>query len=177
MEAVGLLELRPQRKQEALDEAVCGEDSIRQRGRDMQLHNPVEPPSPRSRRTAILHDLLVKLRAWASPPSFAVEERVGPSRTLFFLVLGLMAMATLSLVQAWVRRWWGTACTLEVEELCLITAFWLNRRGEVEWATKIVCFSELACGLILISFFGAGFSDEGLMLFPLILITAAVLLG
>ena len=107
---------------------------------------------------------------------FAGDERAGASRTLVFLSLGLMATAAFSLVQAWAHRWIGTACTYGVEELCLIAAFWLNRRGEVEWATKVICFSELACGLILISFFGVGFSDEELLLFPLIVVTAAVLL-
>jgi len=140
------------------------------------LHNPVEPPAPRLRRTAILNNSLVKLRAWASPPSLAGEESAGAIRTLFFLLLALMAMAAFSLVQAWVHHWIGTTRTYGAEELCLATAFWLNRRGAIEWATRIICFSELACGLFLISYFGVGFSDEELLLFPLILVTAAVLL-
>ena len=142
----------------------------------MQLHDRVQPPAARGRRTAILNHSLVKLRAWVSPAGFAGEERARASRTLFFLLLGLMAMAAFSLVQAWAHRWMGTARTYGVEELCLIAAFWLNRRGEVEWATRIICFSELACGLFLISYFGAGFSDEEMLLFPLVLVTAAVLL-
>jgi len=117
------------------------------------------------------------LGAWASPPALAAEETARASKTLFFLLLGLMAMAAFSLVQAWAHRWIGTARTYGAEELCLAAAFWLNRRGEVEWATRIVCLSELACGLFLISHFGAGFSDEELLLFPLILVTAAVLLN
>jgi two-component system sensor histidine kinase UhpB len=95
---------------------------------------------------------------------------------LFFLSLGLMATAAFSLIQAWQHHWRGTACTYGAEELCLSAAIWLNRRGAVEWATRIICFSELACGLFLISYFGVGFSDEELLLFPLILVTAAVLL-
>jgi signal transduction histidine kinase len=125
---------------------------------------------------AILNDSLVKLRARASPPSFAGEERAHASRTLFVLSLGLMVTAAVSLVQAWVRGWTGGAFTQGADELCLIAAVWLNRQGEVEWATKIICISELTCGLLIISFFGAGFSDEALLLFPLILVTAAVLL-
>jgi signal transduction histidine kinase len=141
----------------------------------MQLHNRAQPPAPRGRRTAILNHSLVKLRALASPAGFAGEERTRAGRTLFFLLLGLMAMAAFSLVQAWAHRWTVAACTQGVEELFLIAAFWLNRRGEVEWATRIICFSELACGFLLITL-GAGFSDEGLLLFPLALVTAAVLL-
>jgi len=106
----------------------------------------------------------------------ADEGRARASRTLFFLLLGLMAMTAFSLVQAWSHRWMGTVRTYGLEELCLAAALWLNRRGEVEWATRIVCYSELACGLFLISYFGDGFSDEELLLFPLILVTAAVLL-
>ena len=104
------------------------------------------------------------------------EERARASRMLFFLSLGLMAAAAFSLIQALVHGWIGTACTYSAEELCLTGAIWLNRRGAVEWATRIICFSELACGLLLISHFGVGFSDEELLLFPLILVTAAVLL-
>ena len=84
---------------------------------------------------------------------------------LFFLSLGLMATAAFSLIQAWQHHWRGTACTYGAEELCLSAAIWLNRRGAVEWATRIICFSELACGLFLISYFGVGFSDEDLLLF------------
>jgi len=142
----------------------------------MELHDHIEPPAPRWRGKAILNDSLVKLLAWSSPLGLASEERASASRTLFLLSLGLMATGAFSLVQAWVRDWTGAACTEGVEELCLIAAFWLNRRGHVERATQIICFSELACGLVLISFFGVGFSDEGLLLFPLILVTAAVLL-
>jgi len=142
----------------------------------MELHDQIEPQAPRWRGKAILNDSLVKLLAWSSPLGFGSEERASASRTLFLLSLGLMATGAFSLVQAWVRDWTGAACTEGVEELCLIAAFWLNRRGEVERATQVICFSELACGLVLISLFGVGFSDEGLLLFPLILVTAAVLL-
>ncbi|MGB9455066.1 MAG: sensor histidine kinase [Bryobacteraceae bacterium] len=119
---------------------------------------------------------LLKLQAWWLPASFACEERAHAGRTLFLLSLGLMATGAFSLVQAWVYHWIGAAWTEAIEELCLIAALWLNRRGEVERATQVICFSELACGLVLISLFGVGFSDEGLLLFPLILVTAAVLL-
>lgn len=142
----------------------------------MKLLDQVGLPSPRWRRAAILNDSLEKLRVWTSPPSFAGEERARASRTLFLLSLGLMATGAFSLAQAWVHHWMGTTWTEGVEELCLIAAFWFNRRGEVERATQVICFSELACGLVLISLFGVGFSDEGLLLFPLILVTAAVLL-
>jgi two-component system sensor histidine kinase UhpB len=125
----------------------------------------------------IFHDSLAKLWAWMLPPRGAGEERVSAGRTVFFLSIGLMATAAFSAVQAWVRGWTGAAWTGGAEELCLIAALWLNRRGEIERATKIICFSELACGLVLICIFGAGFSDEALILFPLILVTAAVLLN
>jgi signal transduction histidine kinase len=105
-----------------------------------------------------------------------LEESARASRMLFFLSLGLMAAAAFSLIQALLHHWIGTACTYGAEELCLTGAIWLNRRGAVEWATRIICLSELACGLLLISHFGVGFSDEELLLFPLILVTAAVLL-
>jgi signal transduction histidine kinase len=125
---------------------------------------------------AILTDSPEKLRTWALFPHFADEEKTRSARTLYVLSVSLMAMGTVSLVQAWARRWTGAACTLGVENLCLIAALWCNRQGEIEWATKIICFSELACGLLLTSRFGAGFKDEGMLLFPLILVSAAVLL-
>ncbi len=122
----------------------------------MKLLDQVGLPSPRWRRAAILNDSLEKLRVWTSPPSFAGEERARASRTLFLLSLGLMAMGAFSLAQAWVHHWMGTTWTEGVEELCLIAAFWFNRRGEVERATQVICFSELACGLVLISLFRCG---------------------
>ena len=87
-----------------------------------------------------------------------------------------MAMGTFSLVEQWVHSWTGAAWTLGVENLCLIAALWCNRQGEIKWATRIICYSELACGLLLISRFGAGFKDDEMLLFPLILVSAAVLL-
>lgn len=116
------------------------------------------------------------LRAWALPPSFADEEKTRVGRTLYVLSLGLMLMSTFSLAQSWVYGWMGAACTLGVENLCLIAALWFTHQGKTVWATKIICFSELVCGLLLTSVFGPGFKDEAILVFPLILVTAAVLL-
>ncbi|MBZ5618429.1 MAG: sensor histidine kinase [Acidobacteriia bacterium] len=113
---------------------------------------------------------------WALPPSLADAEKTRTGRTLYVLLLSLMAMGTFSLVQAWVHHWTGAAYTLGAENLCLLAALWFNRRGETEWATKVICFSELACGLLLTSLFGIGLRDEEVLLFPLMLVTAAVLL-
>ena len=117
-------------------------------------------------------------KLWTSAllPRFADEEKTRAGRTLCFLSLGLMAMGTFSLVQAWHYGWTGAAFTLGVENLCLIAALGFNRLGEIEWATRIICLSELVCGLLLTSLFGPGFTDEAMLLFPLILVTAAVLL-
>lgn len=114
--------------------------------------------------------------SWGTPPESTDDEKARASRTLFVLSLCLMAMATFSLVQAWAHDWTGAAWTLGAEVLCLMAALWFNRRGELEWATNIICFSELACGLVVTSLFGIGFKDEGMLLFPLILVTAAILL-
>jgi signal transduction histidine kinase len=157
--------------------AVCAQYSdIGNVDRAMALHNQIEPLPSQRGRTAFLSASLGKLRARALPPSFAGEDSARAGLPLFVLTLGLMTMATVSLIQAWVHRWTGPACTQGAEDLCLIAASWLNRRGEIEKAAKIVCFSELICGLLVISFFGAGFSDEALLLFPLVLVTAAILL-
>jgi signal transduction histidine kinase len=120
---------------------------------------------------------IVALVAWGTPPDSGDEEKTRASRTLFVLSLCLIAMATFSLIQAWVYNWTGAAWTLGGEDLCLIAALWFNRRGELEWATNIICFSELGCGLAVTSLFGIGFKDEGMLLFPLILVTAAILLN
>ncbi len=66
--------------------------------------------------------------------------------------------------------------TLGAENLILVAALWFNRRGEIQLATKIVCFSELGCVLLLTSVIGGGFKDEGMLLFPLIVVIAAILL-
>lgn len=115
---------------------------------------------------------------WArvSPPRFADDERTSITPTLYLISLGLMVMGTVSLVESWTQGWTGAAWTLAVENLCLIAALWLTHRGKLQWATKIICFSELACGLLLIGLFGAGFKDTGMQLFPLILVIAALLL-
>jgi signal transduction histidine kinase len=117
-----------------------------------------------------------KLWTRALLPRFTDEEKTRAGRTLCFLSLGLMAMGAFSLVQAWHYGWTGAAWTLGGENLCLMAALGFNRLGEIEWATKIICFSELGCGLLLTSLFGPGFMDEAMLLFPLILVTAAVLL-
>ena len=119
---------------------------------------------------------MAALLAWGTPPQSTDEDKARASRTLFVLSLCLIAMATFSLAQAWMYGWTGAAWTLGVEDLCLMAAVWFNRRGELEWATKIICLSELGCGLVVTSLFGIGFKDEGMLLFPLILVTAAILL-
>jgi signal transduction histidine kinase len=120
---------------------------------------------------------IVALLAWGTPSESTDEEKARASHTLFILSLCLIAMASFSLAQAWAYGWTGAAWTMGVEDLCLLTAVWFNRRGELEWATTIICFSELGCGLVVTSLFGAGFKDEGMLLFPLILVTAAILLN
>ena len=120
---------------------------------------------------------IVALLAWGTPSESTDEEKARASYTLFILSLCLIAMASFSLAQAWAYGWTGAAWTMGVEDLCLLTAVWFNRRGELEWATTIICFSELGCGLVVTSLFGAGFKDEGMLLFPLILVTAAILLN
>ena len=120
---------------------------------------------------------ILALLSWGTPPESTGEEKARAGRTLFILSLCLIAMATFSQVQAWIYGWSGAGWTLGVEDLCLMAAVWFNRRGELEWATTIICFSELGCGLVVTSLFGIGFKDEGMLLFPLILVTAAILLN
>src|ERR1039457_6009589 len=121
--------------------------------------------------------MIATLLAWGTPRESTDEDKARASRTLFILSLCLMAMDTFSQVQAWVYGWSGAGWTLGVEDLCMMAAVWFNRRGELEWATSIICFSELGCGLVVTSLFGIGFKDEGMLLFPLILVTAAILLN
>jgi len=85
-------------------------------------------------------------RLWtrALLPRFADEEKTRAGRTICFLSLGLIAMGGFSLVQSWYYGWTKGVWTLGAETLCLIAALWFNRRGEIESATKIICFSELA---------------------------------
>ena len=111
-----------------------------------------------------------------SRSSFAGEEDIGTGRALYILAIGLLLMSSFSLVQSWIYGWTGAAFTLAGEILCLIAALWFTHRGKTLWATEIICGSELVCGLLLTSIFGPGFKDEAMLLFPLILVTAAVLL-
>jgi PAS domain S-box-containing protein len=96
-------------------------------------------------------------------------------RTVHLLSLGLLAASTVSLAQALMFGWRDAAWTLGAGNLCLLAALWVNHRGHLELATQIIAFSELACGLLLV-WFGWGFSDEEMLLFPLVLVIAAVLL-
>jgi signal transduction histidine kinase len=109
-------------------------------------------------------------------PGFGPEAEAGTGRTLYILCSGLMLMSAFSLVQSWIHGWTGAACTLAGEILCLVAALGCTQRGKTVWATKIICVSELVCGLLLTSVFGPGFNDEAMLLFPLTLVTAAVLL-
>jgi hypothetical protein len=54
---------------------------------------------------------------------------------------------------------------LDGEILCLVAALACTQRGKTVWATKIICVSELVCGLLLTSVFGPGFNDEAMLLF------------
>ena len=111
-----------------------------------------------------------------SDSNFAGDEDSGTCRALYILTLGLLLMSVFSLVQSWTYGWTGAAFTLAGEILCLAAALWFTRRGNTVWATRIICGSELVCGLLLTSVFGPGFRDSAMLLFPLILVAAAVLL-
>jgi two-component system sensor histidine kinase UhpB len=121
--------------------------------------------------------MMGRLPAWIAPPAFADAAKTRAARTLHVLTVGLAVMGAISMLLEWSHHWKGAAYTLAVENLCLVAAFWFNRRGETEWATKIICFSELACAVLLITRYGVGLRDEEVLLFPLMLVTAAVLLN
>jgi signal transduction histidine kinase len=112
----------------------------------------------------------VKLRP---PPD---EERTRAWQAIVVLSLGLIAIGTYEFVDEWIHNWHDAAYTLGVENLFLIAAFWLNLRGQMEWAVRIICVSELASVLLLTFVFGVGLTDSDVLLFPMILVTAAVLL-
>jgi PAS domain S-box-containing protein len=103
------------------------------------------------------------------------RDKTRMRRTVHLLSLGLLAASTVSLAQALVFGWHDAAWTLSAGNLCLLAALWTNHRGHLELAAQIIAFSELACGLLLV-WFGWGFSDEEMLLFPLVLVIAAVLL-
>ena len=109
-------------------------------------------------------------------PEFRLAaEDSGASRALYILAFGLLAMCAVSLFQSWEYGWTGAAYTLAAESVCLTAALWFTHRGKTVWAA-VICGSELVCGLLLTSVFGPGFKDEAMLLFPLILVTAAILL-
>jgi signal transduction histidine kinase len=85
-------------------------------------------------------------------------------------------MSTISFVQSLIHHWTGASYTLAGGSLILALALWLASRGKMLAATLLICGGELASGLLLTSVFGPGFKDEAMLLFPLILVTAAVLL-
>ena len=95
-------------------------------------------------------------------------------RTVHLLSLGLIAASSFSLGQAVYHRWYQAAWTLAAGMLSLLAGLWANRRGRIEVAAWIVAVSQLLCGLVLVSF-GGGFADEEMLLFPLVLVIAAVL--
>ncbi|MEO8594732.1 MAG: sensor histidine kinase [Candidatus Solibacter sp.] len=104
------------------------------------------------------------------PPRGADEN------ALYILSGGLLMMSSFSLVQSLLHRWMGAAWTLSGEILCLLAAMWFTRLGRTVWAALTICLSELICGLLLTSLFGPAFTDEAMLLFPLILVVAAVAL-
>jgi len=109
-------------------------------------------------------------------PGAIGEPQTGHRRTLYTITCGLLLMSAFSLAQSLIHHWAGAVYTLSGEILCLMAALLFTRSGRTVWATMIVCVSELICGLLLTSVYGPGFKDEAMLLFPLILVAAAVLM-
>ena len=109
-------------------------------------------------------------------PATAGDLQTGDRRALYTLTCGLLLMSAFSLAQSWIYEWTGAVYSLAGELFCLLAALWFIHSGRTFWATMIICVSELICGLLLTSVYGPGFKDEAMLLFPLILVAAAVLM-
>jgi len=111
-----------------------------------------------------------------SPFQFIVEERTQTRHALFFLIIALAVLGTVSLVQVEGLGWIAASRILGIEIAILFGAFWYCFKGKIERAAQIICFSALACGLLLMAVTGVGFREIAMQLFPLLLIIAALLL-
>ncbi|GEM_PF-3659579 len=107
---------------------------------------------------------------------FAVEERARTRQALYFLTIAFIGMGAITLVQTAGVGMVAAVWTLAIEILLLFACGWLARQDKLEWAGKIICFSVLASGLLLMGVTRVGFREVAMQLFPLVLIIAAILL-
>jgi PAS domain S-box-containing protein len=112
-----------------------------------------------------------------SPQAASGADTARLSRTLRLLALGcLVAVAPSLFFDALVWRP-AAVCTLAGQELLLLAALWLNWRGRVAAATTLITFSLLGCAAILVSISRHGVHDPAMLMFPALLVVAAMLLG
>ncbi len=120
----------------------------------------------------------------APPPRSGLETRdpsggeaARLSRILQVLVVGCLVAVVPSLSSAVIVWRPAAVTTLVVEELLLCFALWLNWRGRVAAATNLITFSLLGCAALLVSVSRHGVHDPAVLMFPALLVVAAMLLG
>ncbi len=113
---------------------------------------------------------------WLRPPVSNDEERNWSGRVLHIICLCLIPGLSIALVH---NAWAGATSavlTLLAEMVCVALAFALNRTGRLNLAAGLLVSSFLITSTVLLSTSGFGFHDPALMIFPTLLVTAAVLL-
>ena len=121
--------------------------------------------------------LLLRWWVWLAPPHSCDEEQMRIGRAVRLLavsgVLGIVPPLLLQWLHGWMEEFWTLAGT----ELALLGAIWLNHREYVQWAARTLTFTAVVCSAGLVYFSGQGYHDLSLLLFPVILVIAALLLS
>jgi PAS domain S-box-containing protein len=119
---------------------------------------------------------LKKLIGLVTPPSHLDEEAERVSHAVAITACALMAITVFPLLRSLRQGWADTSWVLGISMASLVVTIWMNRKGRSFAAARLLSLQMLAAALLLIHFSVHGFRDLALLLFPAILVVAALLL-
>jgi len=120
--------------------------------------------------------MIQRLRSVLTAPIFADEEstRLGRLVHIIGLVLGLSGF--ISLASNALAGYWTVVWALAFAEGCALLVLWFNYRGWQKTAFHLLILGLLGTATYLIYTSGEGFRDVAILVYPSILVVAALLL-
>ena len=111
------------------------------------------------------------------PPVFANAEQTRVGRLVHIIGLALGLSTIIPLVHNALAQEWSAVSALAFGETALLAVLWLNRSGRQKPAIYLLIVALLATATLLLVTSVHGFRDVALLVYPSILVVAALLLG
>ena len=110
------------------------------------------------------------------PPRGLDEDRNRISQIVQTICLSITFLVFIPMYTSGRIGHWNTVFTLVLEEVLLWFTLWLNYRGNLKWASRMMILSVFILATLLIIFAGEGARDISILIYPATIVIAGLLL-